>query len=99
MKNKSFHKRSISHPSLLIRSILSFFNLNYSFLALILFTLLFSSSELFTSCQKADNIYYTGARVSFTYTYTNTVPELNAALGGFGEFCTIRMDGANFIFT
>jgi len=51
------------------------------------------------SCSKADTLYYTGARVSFTYTYTNTIPELNAALGSMGEFCTIRTDGQNFIFT
>lgn len=51
------------------------------------------------SCEKADNRYYTGARVNFTYTYTNTIPELNAALGSMGEFCTIRMDGQNFIFS
>ena len=62
-----------------------------------LFTFLLCS--FLVSCEKADSIYYRGARVSFTYTYTNTVPELNAALGGFGEFCTIRMSGNNFIFT
>ena len=57
------------------------------------------ASVLLTSCQKADDFYYTGARVSFTYTYTNTIPELNAALGSMGEFCTIRTDGQNFIFS
>ena len=57
------------------------------------------ASALLTSCQKADDFYYTGARVSFTYTYTNTIPELNAALGSMGEFCTIRTDGQNFIFS
>ena len=51
------------------------------------------------ACQKADELYYRGALVSFTYTNTNTVPELNAALGSMGEFCTIRMDGQNFIFS
>lgn len=86
MKIENYHKKLSFFPSLIIRSKLSFFIFNFS-----LFTLL-------TSCQKAENIYYTGARVSFTYTFTNTVPELNAALGGFGEFCSVRLDGNNFIF-
>lgn len=86
MKNHPFHKPLFLQPLTSLRNIFLFFILNFS-----LFILLFS-------CQKAENIYYTGARVSFTYTYTNTVPELNAALGGFGEFCSVRLNGNNFIF-
>lgn len=51
------------------------------------------------SCAEADTTYYRGARVNFSYSYTNTIPELNSALGSYGEFCTIRSDGSNFIFT
>lgn len=51
------------------------------------------------SCSDADKTYYTGARANFSYSSTNTVPELNSALGSMGEFCTIRTDGLNFIFT
>lgn len=87
MKNESFHKSLLLQSRMSLRTILLFFLFHFSLFALCI------------SCQKADNIYYTGARVSFTFTYTNTVPELNAALGGFGEFCTVRMDGTNFIFS
>ncbi len=54
---------------------------------------------LLTACSDSEKIYYTGARANFTYTATNTVAELNSALGSLGEFCTIRTDGTNFIFT
>lgn len=54
---------------------------------------------LFLSCTEADHTYYTGAMVRFSYTSTNTVPELNAALGSWGEFCTVRCDGAKYIFS
>lgn len=54
---------------------------------------------LILACTSADNTYYTGARANFSYTYTNTIPELNSALGSMGEFCTIRSDGKNFIFS
>ena len=69
--------------------------------ALLWFTLFAVPSILasFLACTEAEHTYYTGARVNFTYTYTNTVPELNTALGSMGEFCTIRCDGANFIFS
>lgn len=69
--------------------------------ALLFFVTLSLSSILpfFFACSSADHTYYTGARVSFTYTYTNTIPELNSALGSMGEFCTIRINGTNFIFT
>ncbi len=66
---------------------------------LIFYILYFIFTLSLFSCQKADSTYYTGARVNFTFTYTNTVPELNAALGGFGEFCTVRLDGNNFLFS
>lgn len=69
--------------------------------ALLVFSFFFVCSFLafLLACSQAENTYYTGARANFTYTYTNTVPELNTALGSRGEFCTIRNDGANFIFT
>ena len=57
------------------------------------------SFVLFLACTNAENTYYRGALVRFSYTATNTVPELNTALGSMGEFCSVRTDGVNFIFT
>ena len=56
-------------------------------------------TSLILSCSDADNTYYRGARVRFSYSATNTVPELNAALGSMGEFCSIRCDAVKYIFT
>lgn len=95
MKIEGFHKKLCSLTSFHRRSRLLLFIISIFHLS----TFSFLLSNILTSCQKANDIYYTGARVSFTYTYTNTVPELNSALGGFGEFCTIRLDGNNFVFS
>lgn len=68
-------------------------NFYFSLFTLSLFTF------FFLSCSNADHTYYTGARVRFSFTSTNTVPELNAALGSMGEFCSIRCDAVNYIFS
>lgn len=60
---------------------------------------LLTACVLLLACTEAEHPYYTGARASFSYTATNTIPELNSALGSMGEFCTIRMDAKGFIFT
>ena len=81
----SLHKPLYHKPSFIRRSLLAFL-------------ILCCSSLILLSCDKADNLYYRGTKAKFSYSFTNTIPELNAALNGYGEFCTIRTNGDTFIF-
>lgn len=53
---------------------------------------------LFFSCSEADTRYAL-LPAHFIFQNTNTVPQLNTALGNPGEFCTITQRGNYFIFT
>ena len=50
------------------------------------------------SCSEAET-RYSRLPARFVFQNTNTVPQLNAALGNPGEFCTIEQRGNNYVFT
>ena len=49
------------------------------------------------SCHKAEPLY-DSYPAYFIYVGTNTVPQLNAAMGGMGEFCTIEDKVNQYVF-
>lgn len=53
---------------------------------------------LFLSCSEAERLY-DSFPAYFVFRGTNTVPQLNAAMGGLGEFCTIQDQGATLLFS
>ncbi len=53
---------------------------------------------LIVACSATENTYST-MPAYFVYQNTNTVPQLNAALGNPGEFCTIELRGQYYVFT
>ena len=54
-------------------------------------------SLLLFSCHKAEPLY-DSYPAYFVFQGTNTVPELNAAMGGMGEFCTIEDKVSQYVF-
>jgi hypothetical protein len=50
------------------------------------------------SCSEAERLY-DSFPTYFVFRGTNTVPQLNAAMGGLGEFCIIQDQGATVLFS
>ncbi len=53
---------------------------------------------LFLSCSEAERLN-DSFPAYFVFRGTNTVPQLNAAMGGLGEFCTIQDQGSTVLFS
>ena len=53
---------------------------------------------LLFSCAEAERLY-DSFPAYFVYRNTNTVSQLNAAMGGFGDFCLIQDKGATLLFS
>lgn len=53
---------------------------------------------LLLSCSEAERLN-DSFPAYFVFRGTNTVPQLNAAMGGLGEFCTIQDQGATILFS
>ena len=81
------HKSHKPHKSYVVS--LLFFLLQLSTFNFQLFTLL--------SCSEAERLN-DSFPAYFVFRGTNTVPQLNAAMGGLGEFCTIQDQGATLLF-
>ena len=59
---------------------------------------LFQGVSLLTSCSEAEPLN-DSFPAYFVFRGTNTVPQLNAAMGGLGEFCIIQDQGAQLLFS
>jgi hypothetical protein len=55
-------------------------------------------TALFMACAEADT-RFSRLPARLVVTNTNTIPQLNAALGNPGEFCTIELKGTSYRFT
>ena len=62
------------------------------------FIFLFSFFILFTSCEKAEQLYSNNT-VRFIFENTQMVPQLNTSLNNPGEFCTISAHNNQWIFS
>ena len=70
----------------------------FSFSHFIFLFSFFLSSLLISSCGEAERLYDTFPAY-FVVQNTNTVPQLNTAMNGMGEFCTITDNGSQYVFT
>lgn len=95
MKNLCHHNKSLSRRIHILRHRTSQF---FTFHAPLFILLLSFFIPFLLSCSQAERLY-DSFPAYFIFPRTNSVPQLNTAMGGLGEFCIIQDNGArlNFI--